>query len=630
MTGPRFVLAIVAAYGCGDPPARVALVPISVGDSACGRPKGANQLSITAFATSGQVTRAVGLGAPIEIADFPADTVQLGVEVLVGGGDTGAAGKTLPLDFGALDDGAAIPVMMAPPGGFCPVGALVEPRRGPLVARAGEGVLVVGGVGPAGPLSTAERYDPRTATFAPVDVPDALQDPVNGLAGAVLATLPDGRVVLTGGSRGLMAIYDPDSGQFGAAFAFAPPRAFHGAIATDGGLLVAGGCNGVAGQTCDALPLRSSFVYDLEGNTLATGPNLAPTAISEGAQLIDSGTDFILTGGFGNPGEASRFTLDDREAELVTGLGAQATLLDGGALFTAFAPDAAAKSGLVRVVAPGGGVAALGNGPALVGARLVTLEDGRVLAVGGDPDRIEQDGAARVALYDPTRDSWAFEFPAFTPADAPRAGDQPATLVAPAAIRLGDGSVLVLGGDAAPSQSAWIYRPSLVGPAAGSVTAVPASATSPAVLTASDPATLTRTPEWVLTAPDDALTARALVGGPRMQRGSVRAIVNVQAGGLALIAQQVTPGRALVAHLVPGEQARVEQLASGTVCTGDPVELPANPVTATLEVGDGITVRLGDTVVLACNERATDVGAWGVAADGAGSRIAVATVTVAR
>ncbi|MCW5805145.1 MAG: hypothetical protein KIT31_22430 [Deltaproteobacteria bacterium] len=90
--------------------------------------------------------------------------------------------------------------------------------------------------------------------------------------------------------------------------------------------------------------------------------------------------------------------------------------------------------------------------------------------------------------------------------------------------------MLVLGGEAGPSRRAWVFRPSLVGPASGSVTAVPANAASTGVLTPTDPNTADahRRRGGSLTAPaeDTRLAARALVGGPRMQRGSVRATLD--------------------------------------------------------------------------------------------------------
>ena len=336
---PAFAALVI---GCGDPAARVTLAPVPLASATCGLPTGANQLSITAFGESREAKKAFDLDKPIAIGDFPADTVQLGVEVIIGGGAIGAAGKTAPLAFADLEDGTAIPIAMVPPGGFCPVGPMVEARRKPLLAQAGNGVLVVGGTGDMGPLSTAEFYDPTTGTFAPVDVPAALQDPANGLAGVVLTPLPDGRLVLTGGSRGLLTVFDPETRQFGATFALAPARAFHGAIASENGVIVSGGCAGVEQSSCNSVALHSTIEYTLEGESIATGASLPAAAVAEGATLFDDGDgNLVLAGGFGTPGEAYRFRFEDRDAALLTGLGAQPIAIDGGAVMTAFEPDLA-------------------------------------------------------------------------------------------------------------------------------------------------------------------------------------------------------------------------------------------------------------------------------------------------
>ena len=601
------LVAIVAA--CGDPPARVALVPVLA--EVCNRPLGATSIEVTAFAEGGEVVRAVPLGQALDISDFPADTLQLGVEVVVGGGVVGAIGKTAPLDFADLPEGTTIPIMMVPPGGMCPVGELIEPRRGPAIARAGAGVLIAGGTGTMGLLATAEYYDPSTGTFTAVEVPAALQDATNGLAGIVLTTLADGRVVLTGGARGLLAVFDPETRTFGATFALAPQRAFHGAIAIDDShVILAGGCASVA--ACPASALRSTIVYDLEGDPVG-GPNLPSGAIRIGAQLFDTGAGYVLAGGTGTPGEGDRFSASDLDAVKLVGLGAQPTMLDGGVVLTAFAPDPAPASGSVSVVTPGGSVIAMRAAPVLSGARLAVLEDGSAIAIGGE---------ARIARYVPTRDTWTQAVPA---------GDPMLPIFdAPALARLADGSVLVLGGEAAPSRRAWVFRPSLVGPASGSVTVVPASDTGLGILTPPDPSTVTRVTEWVLTAPDNTLSARALVGGPRLRRGSVKATVTVTAGGLALIAQQTSPANALVARIHPGEPVRLERPDGTIACSGAVVELPSIAFVAALVIGDGVRVTIDDVEVLACDHVAPETGAWGVAASGTGARIAVATVTVAR
>jgi hypothetical protein len=616
------VLAAIAA-GCGSPAARVSLEPVN----GCGNVQGPNAITVTAFTQGQEVKRSLQPDEVVDIADFPEDTVQLGVEILVANGKIGVAGKTAPFAFADLADGAHIPIYMGALDGLCPThGKMLNKRRAPRIVPAGDGVLIAGGIGETNkPLSTMEYYDRATSTFSPIAVPESLQDALNGLVGVALTPLPDGKVVITGGAR--FAVFDPATQTFGPTLLLVPQRVFHGAIALDAThVLLSGGCQGVSGEGCAGDPLTTTFEYDLNARGTERTP-LTSDAVEEGAQLFDTGAEYVLAGGFANSGEAQVFTLDDTAATKIVGLAGQAALLDGGAVFTALGADGLPASHATAILAQGGGKVAQKDGPDVANARLATLEDGTVLVVGGDPGGL----AGGIARYNPTRDTWLIDTPA---------GDPPGTLARPALARLSDGSVLVLGGEATPSDSAWIYRPALVGPASASVTATPTADNGSIVLTAPNPLTLTRMPmHWVLRANDDTLAARALVGGPRMRRGSVRASVEVQSGGLALIAQQVAPNRALVAHLVPGEKARLEQLGTGTLCTGSMVDTLVK-VTATMTIGTEVQVTLQDAsdtspmpvvqTVLSCDVPAPDTGAWGIAATGTGSQIDVATVTVAR
>lgn len=612
-------LVVVLIGACGDPPAHVQLVPLNP----CGTmPK--TGLRVIAYSAGGELRRSV---PPEEIDAFPADTEQLGVEVVGAGGGLVAIGKTAPLAFDALEDGTQIPIVMAPPAGFCPVGPMTEPRVAPLVARAGPGVLIAGGLGPSGErLSTAEYYDPATATFTPVDVPPSLVDPDNGLAGAVLSELPDGRVAITGTASHALAYFSATDRKLTAPSLF-DHRAYHGARAIDDDhLLIIGGCADVVGGACSGPALKTGFVYDL--NDLAQrerAPQLGDPVQRYGAEVLDLGEQhdgvrrFLLAGGSGTPGVADRFALADDQTESIAGMPAQHALLDGGAVLAAFDPDGSPQTGAAAVLVPDGGLAPIALAPGVSGARLATLEDGSVVAIGGD---------ASVARYVPTTNAWLVAAPA---------GTGPGAISAPALVRLPDGSLLVLGG-AAASAEAWIYRPSLVGPASGSIVALPDGSTE-GVLTASDPTQLDRAAgHFVLTAAADDYRARALVGGPRIAEGSVTASVQVEAGGVALIAQQTGPGRALVGRLVPGEAARIERLAGGatiSLCTGPvvsasdlvaPVTLAIAGGTATLSVG-----ATGSATALAsCAVPQSERGAWGVAAAGAGARVDVGPVTVAR
>jgi hypothetical protein len=608
-------LVLTLLVACGEDRARVRVVPISP----CGQVTNETALRVVGYTAEREQRRTV---PPDDIDSFPADTEQLGVELIGDSGKLVAVGKTAPLELNALANATEIPIVMAPLDGMCPVGPMTEPRHSPLVARAGDGVLVVGGTGAAGePLATAELYDRATASFVAVDVPPTLMDGENGLAGAVLTELADGRVALTGTSSHAIAIFDPSTRTFSAPNLF-DHRAFHGALAVDGaGLLVIGGCADVVAGACSGATLSSGFIYDLADVTMRDrGPTLEPGAARHGASMLrlgiqsDGSERFLLAGGFGDPGIASRFALTDMNAERIEGLGAQVAVLDGGAVLSAFATEGTLPPAVV-LPPDRTQVVPLGATPAIAGASLTTLEDGSVVAFG---DRIDR--------YNPTGNRWT----AITAGQLPGALDRPSTLL------LGDGTVLVVGG--ASTADAWIFRPSLVGPRSGAVIVVP-DGNDDDVLTASDPSTVDRSAGgFVLETTDDDLHARALVGGPRMARGSVSAIVRAQAGGVALIAQQTGPGRALVGRLVPGEPARILSLDGGTLqilCTGTlvtdvdlmaPLSFAINGDIARLSVG----VVGAATVKATCAVPVSERGAWGIAAAGTGARIELGPVTVER
>ena len=619
---------LVPAVGCGDDPARVTLEPVALPLS-CGRPKNATAIRVTAYAADREITHAVGLDETLDLSDFPDSTEQIGVEVAIGGGTFGAIGKTMPLAFGDLKNQAQVPIVMIPPGDFCEAAGFMHvARKGPLVARAGDGVLVIGGRSDGGAwLGSAEYYDPATATFTEVPVSDVLGG--NGFAGASLVTLPDGRVAVSGGPQPVITIFDPATRSFGESVLIVS-RAFHTSIALGGNqLLLAGGCEDSSNGACTGLVRNSTVIYDatkLAANG-AVGPVLRVSHVGatpfELGVLDDGKPWFVIAGGTAvgsaDPGGADLISPQEGEVAVVSGMSAQVAALDGGALVSAFAPDGDPADGRAAVLAPGATAAVVTtDAPALAGARLVTLEDGRVAAFGGDP-------AGAVALYDPTLDRWQ------TP-PLPADSKGPGPLVAPTLIRLADGTVLVFDGGTA-RRSAYLYRQSLDGPAAGSTTVSPGNTTT--VLTASDPATVLRSGAWQLRVSTGDL-ARALVGGPRTATGRVSATVRVQLGGVAVLADQISPGQVLVGELAEGAKARIVRRAGGEVrvlCSGKTVE-PFDPglgVTVSLEIA-GTTARLlrENVEMASCDVNTVARGAWGVAALGSGGRIIVDTVTVQR
>lgn len=570
------------------------LAPVNL----CGPAKAPTGLRVIAYTGGGELRRAV---PPTEIDAFPGDTEQLGAEVIGQSGDVIATGKTTSLDFASLPTGE-IPIVMVPPGGFCPTATAPRaPRIAPTVARVGNGVLIVGGTDTAGTqLATAEYYDAATATFEDVSVPGAFDDPVNGLAGAVITELHDGRAAITGTAREVRAYFDPATAAISSPDLF-DVRAFHAALeVSDGQLLVMGGCAGVANAACTS-PLRhESYVYELDKLDQRTRAATLPQGETRtGGTIFDLGvqTDgvdrYVLSPGAGDPGGGDRFALDDFDTEPLTGLHDQTVALDGSALLSA---DGA--SGSAAILAPGGPATAITSAPAMPGAQLVALEDGSVLAFGD-----------QLLRYLPTTNLW-------TPAATP-----PASLASSRAVRLPDGSVFVLAGD-----KAFIYRPSLVGPQSGQVVAAP-DGSQQGVLTAPDVASLVRTNGHYLLTGDG---ARALVGGPRIATGTVTASVKVVTGGVALIAEQEGPGQAVVGRLVPGQAAQITR-ADGSSCSGAQVSADELALPVALSIsGHTATLATTGATKATCDLATTARGAWGLAAAGDGAQIDVGLVTVTR
>lgn len=622
---------VATLCACSDPASRVRLVPIELGGT-CGQPSAADV----------QFTRVIAYGpfpdkrrTDNEISDFPATTEQLGIE-LVGGSDGQtvlSTGKTPPLAYNDLATGD-LSVAMVPLDGFCPLRGMTVPRTRPLVAHAGTGILIVGGETNA---ASAELYDPATATFTPIALPMALAETPTSLVGAAIVELADGRAAIW--SNNAYTVFDPDKMAFSTP-QFVEQRSEHAMLAIDAThLLVTGGCqSGTTPPDCTngGVVRRSTFEYTLDPDDTIAGdgiakPALPATSVRFGGRLFDLGVttvdrrQLVLAGAASDPATADRIPVgDDGLSTVAAGTAAQATLLDGGAVLTAFDPDGAtAPLGPAAILAPEGGDAiATALAPKLSGARLVTLEDGTAIAIGG---------ATGYTRFQPTTQTWIDITPSLVAAP-----DWPGAIDAPSLIRLADGSVLVLGGgtEAAPTAGAWLFRPSLVGPRVGKVTYTVGDG---AVLTTPSPATAVRSGHLLtLNAPDDDITARALIGGPRLAVGTLDASVANVTGGVALIAQQTGPARALVARLVPGEPARIERHDGAKItplCSGSMVAAADLAALHFSVTGDGASVSTGELTKVSCDFAsdpiAPEAGAWGIAATAHGS-LDVVTIAVSR
>ncbi len=229
---------------------------------------------------------------------------------------------------------------------LAPTGDLVVARTGHTATLLPSGkVLITGGESLSGPLASAELYDPATKTFSltgnmtrPRDLHTATQlsngkvliagghsqqsgalqpiavaelyDPATGTftdTGAMVTPrvlhsaipLPDGKVLLAGGSHGSgltasVEIYDPDSGRFSATGGLATPRWLFSALPLpDGKVLIAGG-NKSSVTTSDA------EIFDPATRTFSfTGKMVVPRAQACATALTD-GRVLFVSGAFGS------------------------------------------------------------------------------------------------------------------------------------------------------------------------------------------------------------------------------------------------------------------------------------------------------------------------------------------
>lgn len=169
---------------------------------------------------------------------------DLGAAVLVVGGEDAAG----PIGTAELYE--PLREAFADPAAFAP--ELITPRAGHAAVRMPDGsVLILGGVDALGlPVSTMELFRPLEGAFTPAgDLRDLLGA---GLTGFSVTSLPDGRVLLAGGldedgapvATSFIARLDPVDGGVDvvATDSLAVPRAAHAAVLLcDGTVLLVGG-----------------------------------------------------------------------------------------------------------------------------------------------------------------------------------------------------------------------------------------------------------------------------------------------------------------------------------------------------------------------------------------------------
>jgi hypothetical protein len=170
------------------------------------------------------------------------------------------------------------------------VGSMSTARAYPSMTVLADGrVLVAGGTGSTGTLTTAEIYDPTTRTFRATSGPMA-----NGHSSPTSVLLNDGRVIVSGGDSPpgpAIEIYDPATDRF-----TTPPqpasRHLYAPLVKlpDGRVLLASGT--------DEVQISTTLVeiFDPAANSWSAAGNLVTPRFQHGAELLRDGRVLIVGG----------------------------------------------------------------------------------------------------------------------------------------------------------------------------------------------------------------------------------------------------------------------------------------------------------------------------------------------
>lgn len=660
-----FVALVATSAACGSDVRTVDLVRVApAADPGCGAPTDGLTLIVSAlgdFAPSEATGRPVNLSevdpaSTFSIESFPAGTRVIELVVIGSGGVTRTVGRTAEFELESLEDGDQLPVFMAPRRGFCPTGASAgTPRRSPLLARAGDDVLIAGGVdGAGGPVDEVQLY--RSSTGVVVSLGDALYGRENplGLAGASMTALEDGRVVVAGGPAPAFQVFDPAEERFSVALFLPDARSHHAAVGLGGSrVLLAGGCDELdaTGGCVSGRTLTTSTIVDVDEGTVMPGPSLARARRSASAFLEPDGR-VLIVGGIDDAGEVSDAERVDplgvTSGELIAGAsGVAASLADGGVL-AGLAPAGSTPRDGAAIVPQGGAAAAqVASVPgARAGATLTALEDGRVLVLGG----LDGPGGDEAVLYEPDLERFA------RIEASPDAGAGPIHRREHGAVRLADGTVLIVGGidtGGAVLDDTWIFRPDLTGAFTSDATISFGAAAADLAVVPRDPSRFRREPGGPGVPPMAVLESSgaggvlpsqwALVSGPRFVGVTLTARVGADGGGAALISGFVDAGHYSAVVLIPGQTAQLYDVIDGVAllaseCQGEVIDTadlgaPTALVDVALDVRDDrIEVAANGRVVLRCSERdEPGRGLVGLGVIGAsGATLGAASISAAR
>jgi serpin B len=355
------------------------------------------------------------------------------------------------------------PTPVADGSAWVPAGALLQGRASTHAVALGDGrVLVVGSDNICTPgwaweeSAAVEVFDPSAGTWSTTESLNAPRD------GFVAVTLPDGRVLVTGGATSAEPVggvfgafsstklYDPQTGTWSATSLLSVARyAPAVALLHDGRVLVAGGT--YVDETKQN-HLASAEIYDPEFQSWSPTGEIGPARSGARAVTLTDGR-VLLVGGSGPDREGAplaRAEIYDPASESWLAAGSLAiaredfalvALPDGGALVVggiSGGGTSAATAAAERFDPRTGWSSAGSMQSAAANRTAVLLGDGRVLVAGGlaGPDfGMGSVAIADTEIYDPRAGTWT----ATAPLPEPRERAS--------AVTLADGSVLIIGGD---------------------------------------------------------------------------------------------------------------------------------------------------------------------------------------
>ncbi len=346
-----------------------------------------------------------GAGIPITVNGLTAGT---GRTVLLQGLDTGTVvshGMTLPFDF-VTGDQLDVPLYFSRSNSFSPVHGVASARVGASSAAFADGrVLVAGGLNGATGLATALLYDPLTDIVATTGT----MSTAHAFTQSVL--LSTSEVLVAGGATGSTGAtakaevfaYDATTGtgvwKTGVPAMSTRRRDASAAKFGDGFALVAGGDIG------NGFPLASTEVFEWNGTSGTWTPGDPMRSPRMGAVALAVDTDTVLVAGGLNLGAEGGGSQYSRTTDIFSRGGTNATQADGNDLvYRAGYPGVVGIDGSTWLLTGGeidAGFTAKTETARWTGSDVTasqradlptshrrgggaTLDDGRVLVVGGD------------------------------------------------------------------------------------------------------------------------------------------------------------------------------------------------------------------------------------------------------